>query len=53
MALIVTWRCFLGLLGLFGIVGIKLPMNQNANYRVRFGGLLGVFYKIIKVLCVL
>ena len=36
MALIVTSRCFLGLLGLFGIIGIKLPMNQNANYRVRF-----------------
>ena len=38
MALIVIWRCFLGLLGLFGIIGIKLPMNQNVNYQVRFGG---------------
>ena len=38
MALIVIWRCVLGLLGLFGIIGIKLPMNQNVNYQVKFGG---------------
>ena len=38
----------------FGVAwSVWYNRNQGVNCWVRFGGLLGVFYKIIKVLCLL